>query len=456
MEERTLSRAGKTRRLIAAISAGTLAVAGATVTGAGAADRDERPADDRRVLDGERVADGDLLIDGALAPGSVFVAGPISEPEFGPARPVAPGVQHREFHLVDSAGDPVQGNVLTIRLDRPNVSIDLLYPGVVSSSEPVSTLADEQGAVAGVNGDFFDIGGTPEIGGTFAPVGAAVADGVPLTGAVPMGQRWGPPLAPETTTLGTVFGVNDDRAEVAELSLEGSVITPSGTTELDALNQYAISQDGVGVFTSVWGTADRKRATCGSDTRRNDPCVDETIEVVVTDGVVTEVHDEPRAGAIAEDTVVLVGREGGVGVLDTLEPGDPVEVTYGLATDDGTTFDFAIGGTPILRNGAPLAGLQVGVRAPRTAAGTSADGTTVYLVTVDGSQEHSAGISIQNLAELISNMGADAGVNLDGGGSSTMVARERRGGEVRVVNSPAGVAERPVPNGVGVFSDIVR
>jgi hypothetical protein len=444
------------RLLVAAVSAGTLALAGVTVTGAGAATADRTAPDDPVSPSGEPVADGDLLRDGGLAPGSVFVAGPIGDPEFGPAQPVALGVQHREFHLVDSAGDPVKGNVLRVQLNRPTVSLDLLYPGVVSSSEPVSTLADKQGAVAGVNGDFFDIGGTPEIGGTFAPVGAAVASGAPLTGAVPMGQRWGPPLAPETTTLETVFGVSDGRAVVAELSLQGSVTTPSGTTELDALNQYAIKQNGVGAFTSVWGTADRRRATCGSDTRRNDPCVDETIEVVVTDGVVTEVHDQPRAGAIAEDTVVLVGREGGVNVLDALQPGDPVDVTYGLATDDGTTFDFAVGGTPILRDGAPLPGLQEGVRAPRSAAGTSADGTTVYLVTVDGSQAHSAGISIQNLAELMRTMGADAAVNLDGGGSSTMVARERRVGTMRVVNSPSGSAQRPVPNGVGVFSELVR
>ncbi|AYY12380.1 phosphodiester glycosidase family protein [Actinobacteria bacterium YIM 96077] len=418
MAGRTFSWSGHTRRLAGAVSVGALTLAVVAVPGVDAAESDDSGA------------------------------------EFRKTRPVAPGVKHRQFEMVDDAGDRVEGDVLTVDLSHPTVSLDLLYPGVVAAREPVSTLADEQGAVAGVNGDFFDIGGTPEIDGTNAPVGPAVATGVDLTAAVPMGQRWGPPLAPETTTLETVFGAGDDGAQIGELSLEGTITTPSGTTEVDALNQYAIEEGGVGAFTSDWGTADRRRATCGSDTRRNDPCVDETIEVVVTGGVVTEVHDEPRSGAIADDTIVLVGREGGVQDLDGLEPGDAVEVTYQMVADDGAAFDFAIGGTPILRDGEPLAGLQEGVRAPRTSAGASADGSTVYLVTVDGRQEDSAGISIQDMAELMVDFGADAGVNLDGGGSTTMVARERHADSVSVVNSPSGGQERPVPNGVGVFSEV--
>lgn len=418
MTGRTYPWAGNTGRVVGALSIGALAVAG-------------------------------FAIPGVQAAGEVDDGGP----EFRQTHPVAPGVRHQQFEMLDDAGDRVEGDLLTVNLSNPNASLDLLYPGVVSARQPVSALADGQGAVAGVNGDFFDIGGTPEIAGTNAPVGPAVADGEYLTAAVPMGQRWGPPLAPETSSMETVFGVGDGRGQVAELSLEGSVTAPSGVTELDGFNQYAIREGGVGLFTSVWGEADRKRATCGSDTRRNDPCVDETIEVVVTGNVVTEVHDEPRAGSIPDDTFVLVGREEGANDLDGLEPGDPVAVDYRPVADNGTTFDFALGGTPILRDGEPLAGLQDGVRAPRTSAAASADGSTIYLVTVDGGAD-SAGISIQDLAELMSDFGAADALNLDGGGSSTMVARERRADSVSVQNSPSGGAERPVPNGVGVFSDV--
>lgn len=48
--------------------------------------------------------------------------------------------------------------------------------------------------------------------------------------------------------------------------------------------------------------------------------------------------------------------------------------------------------------------------------------------------------------------GAASAVNLDGGGSSTLVARRSGEPAVTVRNHPSGGAERPVPNGIGVFS----
>jgi exopolysaccharide biosynthesis protein len=43
-------------------------------------------------------------------------------------------------------------------------------------------------------------------------------------------------------------------------------------------------------------------------------------------------------------------------------------------------------------------------------------------------------------------------VNLDGGGSSTFVALQPGAGAVTVLNHPTAGAERPVANGVGVFT----
>ncbi|NLH76279.1 MAG: phosphodiester glycosidase family protein, partial [Acidobacteria bacterium] len=75
----------------------------------------------------------------------------------------------------------------------------------------------------------------------------------------------------------------------------------------------------------------------------------------------------------------------------------------------------------------------------RTAVGVRADGR-LLLVTVDGRQpEHSVGMSIAELAALIGELGAVEALNMDGGGSTTMVV----GG--RVVNGPSDLTgERPV------------
>jgi exopolysaccharide biosynthesis protein len=105
----------------------------------------------------------------------------------------------------------------------------------------------------------------------------------------------------------------------------------------------------------------------------------------------------------------------------------------------------------VMRDGQPLAGLDDTAVAPRTSAGISADGRRLYPLTVDGRSEESQGLTLLELAELMRDLGADDAVNLDGGGSSTLVAREPGDRQVTVQNVPSDGAQRPVPNGVGVF-----
>ncbi len=102
----------------------------------------------------------------------------------------------------------------------------------------------------------------------------------------------------------------------------------------------------------------RKRATCGTDTRREDPCSTNVHEVIVRRGRVSAINAEPGDGDIARDTVVLVGREGGADELRQLQIGDPVFVGYYLASTEHVPFWFAVGGQPIVRDGAAAAGLE--------------------------------------------------------------------------------------------------
>ncbi len=80
-------------------------------------------------------------------------------------------------------------------------------------------------------------------------------------------------------------------------------------------------------------------------------------------------------------------------------------------------------------------------RHPRTAIGFSADSARLFFVTVDGRQESSVGMSLPELARFMISQGIAEGLNLDGGGSTTMVVN----GEI--VNSPSDpTGERPVGN----------
>jgi Phosphodiester glycosidase len=92
---------------------------------------------------------------------------------------------------------------------------------------------------------------------------------------------------------------------------------------------------------------------------------------------------------------------------------------------------------------------------PRTAVGIDRAGTRMIWLIVDGRQPRfSEGVTFRELAELLHEFGAWDALALDGGGSSTLVAR-RSDGEVTVLNwpihgrHPPGV-ERPVANHLGV------
>jgi hypothetical protein len=82
-------------------------------------------------------------------------------------------------------------------------------------------------------------------------------------------------------------------------------------------------------------------------------------------------------------------------------------------------------------------------REPRTILATKPDGT-VMLITVDGRRRHSWGASMQQAAYLARRLGATQAVNLDGGGSTTFVARGH------VLNHPSEGFERGVVNGLVV------
>ncbi|MEV1321919.1 phosphodiester glycosidase family protein [Micromonospora arborensis] len=388
---------------------------------------------------------------GAAHAAAATVSASDSPITFTSSEQLAPGVTYGSFEVSTPRGITV-GYLLTADLSKNKVSLDLLHPDAVAQRQVISSMANDQGAIAGVNGDFFNnaethAGVTP----TYSSSGPEIADGEELKFAVPNAQRFGPGLAPGTSTR-DVFGVGvNGKARVDTLSLDGEVRSKKGTIALSGLNQYALPVDGVGLFTSEWGAASRVRSTCGTDASRSDPCSTHTYEVTVRDGVVTTVGQAPGAGPIPADTQVLVGRESGADTLDDLVVGDRVQVREKLVSAGKPKLTFAVGGAPILRDGAPLAGLDTKTAAVRSSAGVSPDGRTVYLVALAGRAPASAGFTIAELADLMRSLGADAAVNLDGGGSSTVAVREPGQAAATARNSPSDGAERLVANGIGVF-----
>jgi exopolysaccharide biosynthesis protein len=135
----------------------------------------------------------------------------------------------------------------------------------------------------------------------------------------------------------------------------------------------------------------------------------------------------------------------------------PSTVTTGFETNPSVSlYNTVTGSTRLLTNGVVKAPSTCGSLCdlnPRTAAGLSSGNTKLILMTVDGRETGvSDGVTLVELAGYMANYGATNAINLDGGGSSTMVANyyDDRGGGV-LVNKPSD-AERLVGTNLGVFA----
>ena len=76
----------------------------------------------------------------------------------------------------------------------------------------------------------------------------------------------------------------------------------------------------------------------------------------------------------------------------------------------------------------------------------------MILAVVDGRQNESRGMTQREMAELMRNHGASFALNLDGGGSSTMVTRPFYEKEPKVINSVSGGVQRLISNAIGIFA----
>ncbi len=362
---------------------------------------------------------------------------------------VEPGV---EWTTIVRASGPVRINVLAVDPARVR---GLLSNGRIAGRERVSAMARRVQAVAGVNGGYFAPSGDPV--GVLAIDGELLSEPVDGRSALIL-----PAIAP-----GAPF--------IAPVRFRGRLTVNGRSREIDGIDRTR------GLIPACGGrggdqptTRPNAVLTCGDASELvlltprygARPPREGGVEAVVRDGVVTAVRP-PGSGPVPRDGVLLTGTGDAARFLrDVALPRSRAAVTLdvragGRSVDLGTTSVVVGGGPRLLRAGrvavtaaaegfrppqAPsFFGSFVAGRQPRTLAGVRADGT-LLLVTVDGRLPGwSAGMTLPEAARLMRSLGARDALNLDGGGSSTMVVR----GEV--VNRPADRVERRVSDGLLVF-----
>jgi len=347
------------------------------------------------------------------------------------ARQLAPGVRH--IHIQDARG-PWAIHVLEAEVARCDVGLAARKAGPpLAARGRTSELA--VGMLAAVNADFFLIpAGTP--------TGTHVEGGEVLIGP---GAR-------------PVFAAAADVAWMGPARLEGGVVRGRDTLALGQVNRVEGEGAGAVVLLTHWFGA-------------RTPGDSAALQVVVRRtrgrpaaraGVVTAVDSAGTALDLDTTRVVFAARGEGRAALAHLAVGDTVTWWSAVVPEGGSqgarrAAEVAVGGFPrLLRAGRPAADSGTVVRPefgerrhPRTAVGVTRDGR-LLLVVVDGRQEpYSAGMTLPELAWLMSLLGAEEALNLDGGGSTAMVV------EGKVVNRPSdATGERPVANVLGVVRTV--
>lgn len=350
---------------------------------------------------------------------------------------LAPGVWHHAVHLIEG---PWAIHVVELNLEQAMAAGVRLQSERAPHHTGVARTSDlAVGSLAAINGDFF-FGSPVRTSGMQIRAGELIEEPRPRSAFAL--TRSGRPVAGVFAMRAGLITKSGHVLRISHLNRE-----PRASDELTYYNRHAAS--------------DSVHAPVGFFLQSLD-----STTTVLNDTVTARVMQVRRQGWPLKLQVNqwLVAGGADFSQSQTIAPGDTVQL-YALLPPALGVLREAIGGGPrIVRDGVPsieheaenLGAAFAADRHPRTAIGFSRDERTLFLITVDGRQPgHSVGMSLEELARLMSSQlrlfsmsrdNAYHAINLDGGGSTTMVV----GGNV--VNRPSDqTGERPVANALLVI-----
>jgi hypothetical protein len=350
-------------------------------------------------------------------------------------RTVAEGVEHAHIARNVARGGAPEGNwnIHALRVDLSRVRLDVVRAmDAAIGLETVSSMAQRYDAIAAINGGYFRTTGTFRGDST----GVVQIDGALLS--EPDRGRAAVGILRDTT--------RGSRLIFGHVTWEAAVEIGGQRRPLDGINR-ARGNDDVVIFTPAFH---RTTLTDASG-----------IELVVRNGAVVETRDGAGSTPIPADGMVVSARgAAATWVRQALRRGLQVSVTHSLVPANpspshswSAAEDVLAAGPKLITDGRVdvtdqrekmLPTFATDLH-PRTAIGVLADGRALLLV-VDGRQPgFSDGMSLAELARALIDLGVREAINLDGGGSTTMVV----GGSV--VNRPSDpTGERPVSDAIVV------
>jgi exopolysaccharide biosynthesis protein len=348
---------------------------------------------------------------------------------------IAPGIEHiqitRGYKSDKAATGPWFINLLRIDLTKARLRMVHAMDEAVGL-ETVSSLATRYGALAAINSGYFRTTGTYR----GDSVGVEVLDGRILSES-----------NNGRAALGLIEGSGAQQIIFGHVVFAGEVIAGAKTKHvINGLNRPRADNELI-VFTPEFHR-----------TTLTDP---NGLEVIVRRGRVTEIREQQGSSTIpADGFVISASGSAREWVRLNLRKQRAARLSLKMSpleTGQKQNWQKAtsiVGGGPqlikdsrvdITNAAEKILPAFVSNLHPRTAIAKLKSGE-VLLVTVDGRQTASIGMSLTMLADLLTEFGAVEAINLDGGGSTTMVVRNK------LMNKPSDVTgERPVSDAILVF-----
>ncbi|MDR2939536.1 MAG: phosphodiester glycosidase family protein [Clostridiales bacterium] len=327
----------------------------------------------------------------------------------------------RDIHIIKV---PTKDPNIKIKNKTSNKDYGLKEP----SSELINS---EAGAIGGVNGDFFVLNGTHS-----TAQGAIVNEGGVIA----------------TDNLNNL---NKNEYAAFCLTSDGSPFIDYIKTDINFINNgaenikvhYMNKYPEIAYPIYIDGKA-------MSNTSPVDLKFPNVTKIVVENNAVTYISQKGETVNIPPNGYVILISDKSIDYIRTVvKVGDSAEIKIN-ANIDYEKIETLVGGGGKLLSAGKLAadgGFHITGRQPRTAIGINKDGSEIYLVVVDG-RSHSIGATHEELASIMQKIGAYEAMHLDGGGSSTILAKNPGEDKASVQNTPSEGFERKVINAVGVYN----
>ena len=303
--------------------------------------------------------------------------------------------------------------------------------------------------VSALNGDFFMTSPTNEVG-------------LPLSGQVRNDE-----LVLSSHNRACLVLDNDNRPYIDRLTFTGRVTGGGHSFALNLVNRMRYAYENIAanqsfLFTRSYGpvTYDGSNSgkmvllrPAGEPFRWNANGVEQC--------VIEDIFDACGSATIPDGKAILWLKGTYANQTEWMNVGDMLDISFSLTLNNGpqdVNIHQLIGGSNhiIMQNGQFME--DWAERHPRTAIGFNADSTRLYFVVVDGRHMTSTGVTLWEMKGIFDALGVVNAVNLDGGGSSCILANDEvlnhpSDGPVRAVgNGCLLVSVAPEDNGIGIIN----